>query len=91
MTRPSSVLALMSVLSPGSMVSHIFSPRSFSDVIGSVVGDEVGSVIVSIDGEEPCGRQPVTDLGAFEASFHHVDEDAGDVVPVVGVVSDELR
>ena len=53
-----------------------------------VVGDEVVGVFVSVDGEQPGGCQPVAYLGAVEASFHHVDEDAGDVVAVVGVFSD---
>ena len=58
--------------------------------IGCVVVDEVWSVVVSIDGEQPRGGEPVAYPGAVEASLHHVDEHAGDVSPVVGVVFDEL-
>ena len=35
--------------------------------VRSVIGDEVGGVVVSIDGEEPCGRQPVADLGGLRS------------------------
>ena len=45
---------------------------------------------MSVDGEQSGGGEPVADLGAVETSLHHIDEDAGDVVAVVGVVSDVL-
>lgn len=58
--------------------------------VGSVVGDEVGSVVVSVyDEQSGCG-EPVANHAAVDAVVHHVDEDAGDVSAVVGVVSDEL-
>ena len=68
---------------------HSLAPLLVRDV-RSVVGDEVGGVFVSVDGEQSGGCEPVAHPGAVEASFHHVDEDAGDVVAVVGVFSDEL-
>ena len=68
---------------------HSLAPLLVRDV-RRVVGDEVGGVFVSVDGEQPGGCQPVAYPGAVEASFHHVDEDAGDVVAVVGVFSDVL-
>ena len=58
--------------------------------MGGVVGDEVVSVIVSVDDEQPCGGEPVADLGAIDAPVRHADESAGHVSAVVGVVSDEL-
>lgn len=58
-------------------------------LVGGVVGDEVGSVVVSIDGEQPGSGEPVTEGAAFEIAVHDVDEEADDVSTVVGLVSDE--
>ena len=56
--------------------------------LGSVVVDEVVSVGLSIDGEQPGRGEPVTQSGAIDAVVHDVDEEADDVSSVVGVVFD---
>ena len=56
----------------------------------SVVGDEVGSVVVSVDDEQPGCSEPMAQLAAVDASAHRFDEEGDDVSTVVGVVSDEL-
>ena len=95
MSLPSSVLILMSLARAGSIVSHCLSRRSLPGA--SIVGDEVGSVVVSrrvglgaVDDEQPGCRELVVQLAAVDASVHHVDEELDDVTTVAGVVSDEL-
>ena len=62
---------------------------SFFRLVGSVVGDEVGGVVVSIDGEQPGSGEPVAQGAAFEVAVHDVDEEPDDVASVVGVFSDD--
>lgn len=84
---PSSVLLATNFRSSGSMV---FSHVSLGSLVGSVVGDEVGSVVVAVDDEQPGCREPEADGAAVDAVVQDVNEYAGDVGAVVGVVSDEL-
>ena len=62
-----------------------------------VVGYEVVRIFMSrhgglgaVDDEQSGGCESVANLGAVDATVHHVDEDAGDVVAVAGVVFYEL-
>lgn len=57
--------------------------------VGSVFGDEVISIILSIDCEQSGCGEPLAQGAAFDVVVHDIDEEPDDVVSVVGVVSDE--
>ena len=53
-----------------------------------VVVDEVSGILESVDGEQPCGGEPMAGRDTADESVHHVDEDSGDVDTVVCVFED---
>ena len=82
----------MSVFSPGSIDSQILRPLSVCDVSGvlSAMKSGASSYASSVSSLAAVMPMAVHLAPSTPVSLHHVDEESGDVSPIVGVVSDEL-